>query len=324
VRLCCPTCQRPLVGTVCRPCGLRYENLGTFVDLTPASGRPLVETSSSAPSKEGTPAGTWPWVKDALPTIERLERALPPPAGVPRLSRLLRGEYRGDRSTWGTATFESPVVASVYERGWRQSFARAGFPGPDAEFERALAWLRPVAEGQAVVDVSCGSGLFTRRFVACGTFSKVIALDYSESMLQQTRQGIDADPNLKRQAVAVDLELVRADVARLPFPSASLSAVHAGAAIHCWPAPTLAMAEIARVLRPGGRAVLSTFLVPGQESPLLNEALRGILAAPTSGSGIRYWEESELRDLCSRVGLVNFEAERRRDSILFKVERPAA
>ena len=39
-----------------------------------------------------------------------------------------------------------------------------------------------------------------------------------------------------------------------------MAAVHAGAAIHCWPNPTAALAEISRVLRPGGVFVASTFL----------------------------------------------------------------
>ena len=32
----------------------------------------------------------------------------------------------------------------------------------------------------------------------------------------------------------------------------SIDFIHAGAALHCWPEPTLAIAEISRVLRPGG------------------------------------------------------------------------
>jgi hypothetical protein len=39
--------------------------------------------------------------------------------------------------------------------------------------------------------------------------------------------------HLRRKVV-----LIRADVARLPFATSSLAAVHAGAAIHCWPQPT--------------------------------------------------------------------------------------
>ena len=53
---------------------------------------------------------------------------------------------------------------------------------------------------------------------------------------------------------------MRADVARLPFATGSVAAVHAGAAIHCWPNPQAALAEISRVLRPGGVFVASTFL----------------------------------------------------------------
>lgn len=40
----------------------------------------------------------------------------------------------------------------------------------------------------------------------------------------------------------------------------AVAAVHAGAAIHCWPNPSAALAEISRVLRPGGLFVASTFL----------------------------------------------------------------
>lgn len=55
---------------------------------------------------------------------------------------------------------------------------------------------------------------------------------------------------------------VRADIGRLPFATGSVDAIHAGAAIHCWPNPQAAMAEISRVLRPGGVLVASTFLTP--------------------------------------------------------------
>lgn len=53
---------------------------------------------------------------------------------------------------------------------------------------------------------------------------------------------------------------VRADVGRLPFATGSVDAIHAGAALHCWPNPEAAMAEISRVLKPGGVFVASTFL----------------------------------------------------------------
>ncbi|KAI3807782.1 hypothetical protein L1987_23716 [Smallanthus sonchifolius] len=39
-------------------------------------------------------------------------------------------------------------------------------------------------------------------------------------------------------ASGLNLILVRADIARLPFASSSIDAVHAGAALHCWPSPS--------------------------------------------------------------------------------------
>ncbi len=71
-------------------------------------------------------------------------------------------------------------------------FARAGFPGPEREFESAMRLLAPAAGGH-LVDASCGSGLFTRQFVRSGRFSAVTALDFSESMLRQTQEYLRAD-----------------------------------------------------------------------------------------------------------------------------------
>lgn len=86
-------------------------------------------------------------------------------------------------------------MSFAYERGWRQGFSWAGeggaglkagqecvvhpptswcfpcnppwlsgFPGVDKEFDMAMDYLHP-AYGSVLVDMSCGSGLFSRR---CG------------------------------------------------------------------------------------------------------------------------------------------------------------
>jgi ubiquinone/menaquinone biosynthesis C-methylase UbiE len=41
-----------------------------------------------------------------------------------------------------------------------------------------------------------------------------------------------------------NIALVRADVSRLPFESGSVDAVHAGAALHCWPSPSNAVSDM--------------------------------------------------------------------------------
>lgn len=55
--------------------------------------------------------------------------------------------------------FTSPAVSFAYERGWRQGFAQAGFPGADTEYQMAKDYFAPaVAESSIVVDMSCATG----------------------------------------------------------------------------------------------------------------------------------------------------------------------
>ncbi|XP_021900734.1 uncharacterized methyltransferase At1g78140, chloroplastic isoform X5 [Carica papaya] len=157
-----------------------------------------------------------------------------------------------------TELFRFPLISFLYERGWRQNFRWGGFPGPEKEFEMAKDYLKPVLGGN-IVDASCGSGLFSRLFAKSGLFSLVIALDYSENMLRECYNFIQQEENFPKE----NLILVRADISRLPFISSSIDAVHAGAALHCWPSPSLAVAEISRVLRPGGVFVATTFIFDG-------------------------------------------------------------
>merc|ERR1712003_113842 len=75
--------------------------------------------------------------------------------------------------------FQSPVISYVYERGWRQGFDWAGFPGADAEFDLleklyfgdnattlqvegnigSEAKTQEKISQRSVLDVSCGTGL---------------------------------------------------------------------------------------------------------------------------------------------------------------------
>uniref|UniRef100_A0A803LUK4 Methyltransferase domain-containing protein n=1 Tax=Chenopodium quinoa TaxID=63459 RepID=A0A803LUK4_CHEQI len=114
-----------------------------------------------------------------------------------------------------TEFFSTPAMSFLYERGWRQNFGLV--------FEMAKEYFKPVFGGN-IVDASCGSGLFSRLFAKSGLFSRVVALDYSEAMLQQCYEFVKEDPGFPKEK----LILVRADISRLPFVSGSIDAVHAG------------------------------------------------------------------------------------------------
>lgn len=63
------------------------------------------------------------------------------------------------------------------------------------QFQMAQDYFQPIAGG-ILLDVSCGSGLFTRKFAKSGTYSVVIALDFSENMLRQCYEFIKQDDSL--------------------------------------------------------------------------------------------------------------------------------
>ncbi|KAL2929857.1 putative methyltransferase At2g41040 chloroplastic [Bienertia sinuspersici] len=220
-------------------------------------------------------------------------------------------EYTENQPT-RTELFRSPVVSFLYERGWRQNFNQSGFPGPEEEFNMAQEYFKP-AEGGILVDVSCGSGLFSRKFAKCGSYAAVVALDFSENMLRECYDFTKKeDPSLSN-----NLALVRADVARLPFPSASIDAIHAGAAIHCWPSPSNAVAEITRILRSGGVFVGTTFLRYSSSTPAILRPFRERTVQPYG-----FLMEEEIEDLCKSCGLVNFSSKVQRSFIMFSAQKP--
>ena len=236
----------------------------------------------------------------------------------------------------GTTLFQSEAVATVYENGWRQSFAWAGFPGESTEWEHAMEYVKAAGHGGGggvLLDVSCGSGLFTRRFAASGEFAHVVASDYSASMMRQTVAYCDADVATASAVKDGVLSFVRADVGRLPFATGSVDVVHAGAAMHCWPSPSAAVVEIARVLAPGGVFVASTFMDPTAVLEDVFGAGAEAAAAPlaeafvnsgvgTGGAFNQFWREKDLRDLTGMCGLEGFERRRSRQFILFRVNKP--
>jgi arsenite methyltransferase len=107
----------------------------------------------------------------------------------------------------------------------------------------AKAYLHP---RMSVADVGAGTG-----FMAAGLaplVEKVHLLDGSAAMLEVARLNLAQFDNLEFQ---------RADGLSLPLPDASLDAVFANMYLHHCPDPLAAIREMVRILRPGGRLVIT-------------------------------------------------------------------
>jgi SAM-dependent methyltransferase len=110
--------------------------------------------------------------------------------------------------------------------------------------------------GAAICDVACGAGHLALSFAADGP-ARLVGVDPAPSMLDSFR-ALAAERG-------AEVEAVRATVDELPFPDASFDLVVSRLAPHHFPGLPLAVREMARLLRPGGR--LAVIDLEGHEDP---------------------------------------------------------
>ncbi len=116
-------------------------------------------------------------------------------------------------------------------------------------FQEQLRWVLAQAPwaGQRVLDISTGKGRFAINFARAG--AQVTALDIAPQMLALARAA-------SRQA-GVGVDLLQADAEGLPFAARTFDVVVCMEAIMHVPHPQQLVAEMARVVRPGGTVLLS-------------------------------------------------------------------
>jgi 2-polyprenyl-3-methyl-5-hydroxy-6-metoxy-1,4-benzoquinol methylase len=131
---------------------------------------------------------------------------------------------------------------AYHERVWES--VPEGLEPPFFALRRAFL-LERVAESERVLDVGCGEGAFSAELAAAG--ARAVGIDVAE---QPLRRGRERHPD-------ADLRLVPAD-ARWPLQDASFDVVWAGEVMEHVADTAGWLSEIRRVLRPGGRLLLST------------------------------------------------------------------
>jgi ubiquinone/menaquinone biosynthesis C-methylase UbiE len=117
--------------------------------------------------------------------------------------------------------------------------------------ERATAGLAS-AEKLLAIDLACGPGTYTRPLAA--RVRKAIGADLTPAMVEKARAEAARDgiPNI---------EFVCADIYALPFADGVAGIVSCGYAFHHMTYPPRALAEMARVLQPGGRVAITDIIV---------------------------------------------------------------
>ena len=108
-----------------------------------------------------------------------------------------------------------------------------------------------IPAGARVLDCAAGTGEFS--LAAAKRAGSVLCTDQSEAMLARARKKV-------RKRGLSNVSFARRDITALPDPDGSFDAVIAANVLHLLPDPEPAVRELWRVVAPGGRLILPTYL----------------------------------------------------------------
>jgi SAM-dependent methyltransferase len=132
-------------------------------------------------------------------------------------------------------------LADSWEAQAGQWIRWARYPGHDSywRYHRDQFLELLPSPGRRTVDIGCGEGRLTRHLKELG--HQIVGIDASPSMVAAARE---SDPSM---------DIRMADVAALPLDDASADLAVAFMSLHDIDAMPLAVREIARILKPGGK-----------------------------------------------------------------------
>lgn len=194
--------------------------------------------------------------------------------GTGRLYRLASGEIDAPaKRLWQVARDQTDAWSTVrqdqlrLERLLRQRRSRteAFFAGAAAKWDRLRAELYGTAwasqgmfallpENAVVADLGCGTGQMTAELAPW--VAKVIGIDSSAAMLKAAKTRTEELPNV---------ELRRGDLGAIPIDSRSCDAALLLLVLSYVAEPQPALKEMARILKPGGKAVIIDLLPHDRE-----------------------------------------------------------
>jgi len=189
------------------------------------------------------------------------------------------------------------VGKGLYESGERDAL-------PERAVSASLGCGNPVAvaelhEGETVLDLGSGGGidvlLSARRVGPTGT---VYGLDMTDEMLALAQRNA-------REARATNVHFLKGLIEAIPLPAESIDVVISNCVVNLSTDKPAVHAEIARVLRPGGRVGITDIVAEDRLSPE-ERAERGSYAGCIAGA----LSESEYRKGFQEAGLVDVEVRR--------------
>lgn len=195
------------------------------------------------------------------------------------------------------------------------AYDRAFFERVEAERYRDQYWMRETFDyssfgGGRVLEIGVGLGTDLKQFARHG--AQCSGVDITDTHLELTRR------NFELEGFAIDLR--KADATRLPFPDGHFDCVYSFGVIHHIPDVDAVLAEVFRVLKPGGVFQVAVyhlfsihtaflFLTALKKGQLSSLGVAGVLSTIERGADgrtikpyVKLYSRHRLRRALSRAG----------------------
>lgn len=237
----------------------------------------ILQLPQSSVSRHLKVLGDEGWVTSRANGTSRYYKiGTPPDAWAERLWAVVRENVGATPAAEQDQLREEAVLSARQSRS-REYFAtaagewdavRAELHGAQLDVRLSLALLDP---GLIVGDLGCGTGHFAS--LIAPHVARVIAVDASDEMLAAARQHVSSMPNVT---------LHHGELEHLPIGDATLDVASLSLVLQYVPEPVRALSEAHRVLKPGGRVVV-TDMMPHDRDDLqqrMGHVWRGFGEAP--------------------------------------------
>ena len=117
--------------------------------------------------------------------------------------------------------------------------------------------------GKRLIDIGCGTGIFLALLNKHYPDAQLCGVDIVDSML-----------HIARDKLPASVELIEASACHLPIADNSADIITSSSAFHYFPQQDIALAEMMRVLKPGGKLIITDWCYDFFSNKLLDRYLR--------------------------------------------------
>lgn len=182
-----------------------------------------------------------------------------------------------------------PFIERYEGKSWRESQLFTAYAG--ISFKKEMELIKEIAhlnDDDTVLDLACGTGLYTRNLAKESEKRKIVGVDLSWPMLRYAAEKI------KDQEIN-NIVLFHGDAHHLPLKDSSVDAAICSGSLHLFDDARQVLKELFRVIKSNGHLALAVFLTGSNLLGKLDAYWKEVMW------GIHPFSETELKELLNEA-----------------------